>query len=69
MYVYPDWNFWCADVPSVNPGFTPSFSAAPKGETVEKSIRRLGGGAFGKQRQQAQRKLQQKIKKGQVSLG
>ena len=33
------------------------------GETVAKAIRRLAGGDVGKKRQQAQRKLQQKIKK------
>ena len=37
------------------------------GETVAKAIRRLAGGDVGKKRQQAQRKLQQKIKTGQVS--
>jgi len=38
------------------------------GETVSKAIRRLAGGDFGKQRQQKQRKLQQKLKKGQVRI-
>jgi hypothetical protein len=37
-------------------------------ETVAKAIRRHAGGDVGKKRQQAQRKMQQKIKKGQVSL-
>ena len=38
------------------------------GETVAKAIRRLAGGDVGKKRQQAQRKLQQKVKKGQVKM-
>jgi len=47
-----------------NECLTPLFRA---GETVAKAIRRLAGGDVGKKRQQVQRKLQQKIKKGQVS--
>jgi len=36
------------------------------GETVARAIRRLAGGDVGKKRQQAQRKMQLKVKKGQV---
>ena len=39
------------------------------GETVARAIRRLAGGDVGKKRQQAQRKMQQKLKKGQVRIG